>query len=453
MIELPITHDESSTYINFSGRGLIYSMGYYSATNNHVLNSMLAFFTCKIPVKDTLALRIPAFLAGIGAIIVLWFFLRNHFRSHVLSIFVWGIYCNMFFLTDYGVMARGYSFILLFFIVSYYSVLRIQPYKLGNNLVDILNHRWFCVFILSSIAGFYTIPTYLYAHMALCFIYAVYYYGNSKSIIVFVKANLLIIAIVMLLYLPVVMISGIDSLINNRAVQRISSLYAIKNLYSHFSSTFSVLFINFRYNTIIFIMASIYLIIRQPNKLIVSALLTIFIAPLFIVLQGVIPFERTWIYLTLPGLIVFISLFKIDFTFNSKFYSHAKWFVPLYVCSLAITFHKTQFKMRYQHSDGMSTWELKNLVYSEIKEKQQVVSMDYISHTILDYYRLRNKAFNLELYRPESWNTSADAAFLIPKNTIIITQKEVGEKYINRVQDGWRLKRLGVVYNVYENKQ
>jgi hypothetical protein len=447
MLTLPITHDEASTYVNFSGRGLLYAMGYYTAPNNHILNSVLAFFTCKIPVKDTLALRIPTFLAGISAVAALWFLLRRYSASPFLSLCIWGIYSYMFFLTDYGVMARGYSFVLLFFILAYYAVL-----SLCKNETNEYKFHWLLVFTMASIAGFYAIPTYLYAHATLCLIYGVYNYKNIKSLLIFARVNLLIIAAVMLLYLPVVLISGLDSLIHNRYVERVSSQYVLENLYAHFTNTFSTLFTRFDYYIPIIFLSFFLLIIKQKNLPVISAIIILMMAPLLIVLQGVVPFERTWIYLSVPALLLLLTVINMLAKYK-EYPLPSGWFVFLYACLISLAGFRTHQKMKYDHSEGMSAWELKEMVYSEINKGHRVISMDYISHTILDYYRLRNKVFNLELYRPESWNTSADAAFLIPKNTIIITQKEVGEKYINRVQDGWRLKRLGVVYNVYENKQ
>ena len=445
MLALPITHDEASTFVNFSGRGLLYAMGYYTAPNNHILNSVLAFFTCKIPVKDTLALRIPSFLAGMSAVAALWFFLRRYSASPLLSLCIWGIYSSMFFLTDYGVMARGYSFVLLFFILAYHAVL-----SLCKNDTNEFKFHWLLVFTKVSIAGFYAIPTYLYAHAALCLIYGVYNYKNIKSLVVFVRANLLIIAVVMLLYLPVVMISGLDSLIHNRYVERVSSQYVLENLYAHFTNTFSVLFTRFDYYIPIIFLSFFLLTIKQKNLPVISAIIILMMAPLLIVLQGVVPFERTWIYLSVPALLLLLTVI-ITLSKYKEYPLPSGWFVFVYAFLISLAGFRTHQKMKYEHSEGMSAWELKDIVYSEINKGQRIISMDYISHTILDYYRLRNKAFNLELYRPESWNTSADSAFLVPKNTIIITQKEVGEKYMNRVQDGWRLKRSGMVYNVYEN--
>jgi hypothetical protein len=173
------------------------------------------------------------------------------------------------------------------------------------------------------------------------------------------------------------------------------------------------------------------------------------IAPLLIILQGVVPFERTWIYLSVPSLLLLISLFKL-LEKHKEFSIPVGWFVFVYTSLISMAGLRTHQKMKYDHSEGMSAWELKDMVYSEINKDQRIISMDYISHTILDYYRLRNKAFNLELYLPESWNSNLDSAYLHDKNSVIITQKSVVKKYINRVKKTWRLKREGDVYCIYE---
>ncbi len=124
VFELPITHDEASTYVNFTGRGLLYAMGYYTAPNNHILNSVLAVFTCKLPIQTTIALRIPSFLAGMASVVALWVFLRRNTSSASIALLISGVFAMTYFITDYGVMARGYSFILLFFTISYYVLLK-----------------------------------------------------------------------------------------------------------------------------------------------------------------------------------------------------------------------------------------------------------------------------------------------------------------------------------------
>ena len=446
MLALPITHDEASTYVNFSGRGLLYAMGYYTAPNNHILNSVLSFFTCKIPVKDTLALRIPSFLAGMSAVAALWFFLRRYSASPLLSLCIWGIYSSMFFLTDYGVMARGYSFVLLFFILAYSSVL-----SLCKNDTNEFKFQWLLVFTMASIAGFYAIPTYLYAHSALCLIYGVYNYKNIKSLVVFARVNLLIIAVVMLLYLPVVMISGLDSLIHNRYVERVSSQYVLENLYVHFSNTLSVLFTRFDYYLPLILLSFFLLSTKQKSTVVISAMIILIMAPVFIILQGVIPFERTWIYLSVPLLLLLLSLVNLLAKYKLS-YLPSGWFLFLYTCLILSAGFQTHQKMKYEHSDGMSAWELKDLVSSEIKDNQTLISMDYISHTILDYYRIKYKAFNLELYLPETWDKFTDSLYLIPSNKTIITKTEVGDKYLSRVKDKWRLKRKGLVFSVYTSE-
>lgn len=446
MLTLPITHDEASTYVNFSGRGLLYATGYYTAPNNHILNSVFAFFTCKIPVKDTLALRIPSFFAGMSAVAVLWFLLRRYSASPLLALGIWGIYSSMYFLTDYGVMARGYSFVLLFFILAYYAVLSLCEKEKNE-----FQFQWLLVFAIASTLGFYAIPTYLYAHVSLCLIYGVYNYKNIKSLLIFARVNLLIIVAVMLLYLPVVMISGLDSLIHNRYVERVSSQYVLENLNTHFTSTFSVLFTRFDYYIPIILLSFFLLFVKQKNLTVISTIIILMMAPLLIILQGVIPFERTWIYLSVPSLLLLLTLINM-LTKYKEYRLPSGWFVFLYACLISIAGFRTHQKMKYRHSDGMSAWEIKDLVSTEIKNNQRIISMDYISHTILDYYRIKKKAFNLDLYLPESWDKFTDSVYQIPSNTIIITKTEVGEKYLSRVKEKWRLKRKGFVFSVYTSE-
>ena len=60
----PLAHDEAYTYLAFS-RSLFSALTDYSKPNNHVLHSILVFFSTRIFGMGAWTLRLPAFLAGV----------------------------------------------------------------------------------------------------------------------------------------------------------------------------------------------------------------------------------------------------------------------------------------------------------------------------------------------------------------------------------------------------
>jgi hypothetical protein len=449
IIELPITHDEAATYVNFTGRGLMYAMGYYTAPNNHILNSVLAFSTCNLPIPNTIALRIPSFFAGMASVVALWFFLRRNTPNVRIALLISGMFSVTYFITDYGVMARGYSFILLFFTVSFYVLLKWLEAE-NDNVYEPK-----AIFGIASVLGFYAIPTYLYAHVPLCLGFLFFSIKNKTRVFSFFKINLFIVTAVLCLYLPVVMISGLDSLIHNRYVERVSSIYVFKNLTEHFNNVFSHFFFNVSGLPLLVLVLAIFVLFksRLENKAVLISVLVLLMAPILILIQGVLPFERTWIYFFLP--VLFLVTHAINIIYES--WGKNQWnlnralpvLLPLICIPIALNTHN---RMKNRHSDGKSAYELRDIVMNRIPAGQTVISMDYISHTILQYYEKQNRSFNLNLYLPESWNTKQDSFLVGCKDIQIITQKGVAKNYMVSKKNQWNMLYNGIVYDIWVKK-
>jgi hypothetical protein len=449
VFELPITHDEASTYVNFTGRGLWYAMGYYTAPNNHILNSVLAVFTCKLPLQTTIALRIPSFLAGMASVVALWVFLRKNTPNLIIALLISGVFSVTYFITDYGVMARGYSFILLFFTVSYFALLK----WLETDNEDIFEPK--VIFGIASVLGFYAIPTYLYAHVPLCLGFLFFSIKNKTRVFSFFKINLFIVTAVLCLYLPVVMISGLDSLIHNRYVERVSSLYVFQNLTEHFNGVFSQFFFNVSGLPLLIVVLAVSVLFktRLLNKAVLISVLVLLMAPVLILIQGVLPFERTWIYFFLPVLvlvshginIICESLLKKQWNLNRAL----PVLLPLICIPIAGNTHD---RMKNRHSDGKSAYELRDIVINRIPAGETVISMDYISHTILHYYEKQNQNFTLNLYLPENSLKNIEVEFLNKNNTIWVTRKIDINSINNRCADKIIQIYAGEEYCVFKNK-
>lgn len=293
----PITYDEAWTYLNFTNRGIISSMTYYSAPNNHILNSILTNIFNHLPLPATIRIRLPAVLTGIFFLIVFYAFARRWMNKRVaiLLLFILSFLTPELF---YGFTARGYMMVILFSTICYFISIRLTETAANET-------RNLFYFSLCAILGFYAMPSFLYPYATLNIYLFVFALLNKR--LVFARKLLLwgmitVIAVVVL-YIPVFAISGINSVIGNQYVIPISRREVLQRLWPHLLDVFEYLFI-YRYAIFIVYGILILSVFYSSNRRI--AVLSLWIVGFMVVipiLHSVLPFTRTWVYLTVPVLI------------------------------------------------------------------------------------------------------------------------------------------------------
>jgi hypothetical protein len=110
----------------------------------------------------------------------------------------------------YGFLARGYGFQCLFFVVASFSVYNIV--KDDNRTKD-----W-VAFALASTLAFYTLPAFLYAFILLNLVLLVF---NIRGIMHQIKYGAVITISTVLLYLPIFIINGVQSVTSNHYSKRL----------------------------------------------------------------------------------------------------------------------------------------------------------------------------------------------------------------------------------------
>jgi hypothetical protein len=117
---VPAIHDEAATFYHFVAFGKLFP-GYTAQwlANNHILNSILAFFTQGLHVNKLFALRIPNLLSFL---IYVFFLGKSAFRIRNLSM-RWSLILSMLLVNGYleffG-LARGYGLMLAFLMASFW---------------------------------------------------------------------------------------------------------------------------------------------------------------------------------------------------------------------------------------------------------------------------------------------------------------------------------------------
>lgn len=379
VITFPIFLDEAWTYLNFTEKGFLYSISKYPAPNNHILHSILTLLTKDLPFGTTINLRIPnLILATIASL--LFFVTFSKLFSKKIALYLLLLFCFTFVFMHYAYLSRGYMLVIVSFIVCFYATIRLC--SLDNTTKKDL--KYYVLLSLASIIGFYTMPSFLYAYFT-CVSFLFFYFLKFKNI--HQLKQLLIFGIVttfivLLLYTPVFIVSGIDSVINNRFVEPSSIWFVLKGIPGHFKETLGFLIgIKFYYIMPIYLYG-FYLLLK--NKSIVSyfVLYCFAIAPVILVFHSLIPYYRVWVYLLIPIMYLFGVIF------NNLNLSNNKMNIIIGIISLGFIFNFYQ-KIKYEQQFSFSTNEVANKLI-EIKAENVVVFKNFIDTNLIYLFKQKN---------------------------------------------------------------
>lgn len=305
IIILPISYDEGWSYLNFFSKNVIVSALYYPAPNNHILYSIFANLFTLIPIDPKIAIRLPNLFVGLFSALLIYVFFKDFFNENI-ALMGYITFSSLFPTNLYSIHARGYMLIALFSILIIFPILK---------LTLVRNRKIYWVtFIIASILGFYTIPTFLYPFGSVCLfaVIAFVYKKNYLPIKYLIYSGAIIVIVTALLYLPTFYISGTDALLNNANIKNVKGETHIK--LEHLQSTANWLWgINTGGTLLMAVMiiasflGSVFLK-KTNNKLMALFIFTLFLLPIiFVFAQNVLAYERTWIYLTII-IILFLSV-------------------------------------------------------------------------------------------------------------------------------------------------
>ncbi len=208
-----MTHDESYTFMVFSSSSLFNALSNYHLPNNHVLNSLLIFFSTRIFGIQPWVVRLPALLAGLFLIPATYALARSMYDKYtaLISALLVAILPGAVL---YSTSARGYSLVALFTILTLW---------LANYLRRSKNmFAWFLLVLFSAL-GFYSVPVFLFPFgMVFAWLFFENQVSNPgvyDSKVVFIKywllAGLAAAVLVLILYTPIFLYSGADKVFAN----------------------------------------------------------------------------------------------------------------------------------------------------------------------------------------------------------------------------------------------
>lgn len=290
----PMRYDEAGTYVHYASRPLYVGLTTYTAPNNHLLNTALVHVTTAVLGNHPWAIRLPAFLAGILLVPATYLAARALYGAGT-AVLAAALVATSSTLIEYSTNARGYMGVALAFVLLL---------ALGAHLLETRSPAAWSLFAILAAAGLYTIPTMLYAlgsvvvWLAVSLVTA----GDGQMVRTRLAPALLgAAALTLVLYAPVVAVSGVHSLVDNSFVAPRSWSYFAGHLPSSLGGTFGrwhrdqplplwiLLAIGFVAGT-----AFHRKLGRAAFPPVVGAI--VFIPPV-LVAQHVVPFERVWLFL------------------------------------------------------------------------------------------------------------------------------------------------------------
>ena len=407
-----LQYDEAWTYLHFSSKGILISM--LSPNNNHVLYTIFsAAFDC-LSFPPKLAVRLPAFISGLAALLVFFLFVKRVFGNYTafIALIMSALSGSFYF---FSILGRGYGLMLFFVILSmvaWYGLL------FGNE-----KHRgiFLRLYVFCTVLGLYSSFAFIYIcalNIPLLFI------SLPKNKVVFkpfIVANLTAFIIVTILYLPMILGGGITVLSSAADVAFIDSrgnfwLYLNRLADWLILGNGAALFWLIPTFTILFF-ASIFILFKteiKKQKLLYISLIN-WIAPflLFMITSIEVPF-RVWSYVQLFFFIIAAAI--LTKLFKNRIIPY---FVSISIAIFTFYTSENHYFMNWSANLDRDSKKIAELIMQKTDSLNNVYCFSRYDKPLLEYYfQINEKKVNIYMpfieshnYRPFS-ETVYDAVLL-----------------------------------------
>jgi hypothetical protein len=234
LLARPMEHDEAYTYIAFASRPVIHLLRDYHLPNNHIFHSLLVYLSINLFGIEPWFVRLPAFLAGV-LLVPLAFLVGRAYYTSTAGLLAAGAAALLPAIGEYASQARGYTMVAVAALALLGLSIIVKSYR--NTFA------WFAWIVVAAL-GLYTLPIMLYPLggavlwlliTALARDVSPAYQGRFLAHLG--SAAFLTGALTGLLYLPVVLYSGVASLTANPFVRGLAWKPFTENLLTRLNST------------------------------------------------------------------------------------------------------------------------------------------------------------------------------------------------------------------------
>ena len=202
-LDLPPRYDEAATYISNASRSIVHVVALYETPNNHVLHTLLVWVSCLLLGQAPWAWRIPALLAGVTLLLLVYVLGRRLGGRHA-GLLAAGFAAVSGPLVLYSVNARGYMLQSVFFLVMLCMATELARGSPGGS--------WL-LFSATTVAGFWTAPTMLHGYLIAAG--WLLWSGGRRLLRPLIVSGVAAATAVVFLYTPVVLVSGPEALLRN----------------------------------------------------------------------------------------------------------------------------------------------------------------------------------------------------------------------------------------------
>ena len=272
LLFLPPRYDEAYTVNDLVRHGPAFFLLRYTAPNNHVFHTLLVWIVRVFAGDRMWALRLPAFAAGI-AVLVATYALARRFSGETAALLATGLAAAASPLVEYSAQARGYTILTLVFLLLF--------------LIDDE--------LLAAIAlavGAFTIPTMIYAAASWALWAAITQRDWRRAVNVAAIGG----ALTLLLYFPIFVVSGVDTITSNGNTLSVPYRILIHALPETFVETARLWSLSYTMPlAILLALAAIIAIVRRTPA---AMPLVCAIAAILVMLAVTrkVPFPRVWLF-------------------------------------------------------------------------------------------------------------------------------------------------------------
>lgn len=218
LVNKPVYHDEAYTYLGFVLGGLKNVISDYHQPNNHILFSVFMLIATQLFGFAPWVLRLPAVLAGLLLIPATYFVTRQAF-SRTAGLLSSGIVTVFPIFSLYATSARGYTQLALLSTLLWLWAMLLLKQK---------NRYLWLLFIVTALAGFYTIPIMVYPYTAVMgWLFFMWLfkkhspaYTHKSFFIYLFLSGVVVVIFFILLYTPVFLNTGVASVFDNVTIQK-----------------------------------------------------------------------------------------------------------------------------------------------------------------------------------------------------------------------------------------
>ena len=283
----PIRLDEAISFMNFSRLGVVHTLTHYH-TNSHTLNSLLMAVSSSVFGESEAALRLPAFLSGL-AVIPLAFAVVRRAGDSSAALLAAALVAVAPGMVEFGFLARGYCLQVMLFLLLLPAV----------RTLALRGGAWAALGVaLLPAALMYTMLSSLYA-VAVAAAWGLGLAGRERDprgAGRVIAAFMVSMALTALLFAPMLLVSGLAAITDNYYVQP----QPLGVVFNRFPASMLATWQGWwrgvpewlPWVTVPFFMAGLARLRgRMPWWPVVTVL------PMLLLLQRVVPYPRTWLFL------------------------------------------------------------------------------------------------------------------------------------------------------------